>query len=515
MGSGGTSARSGRGGDGVVVLAQRVSFSQFPEPQPDACFLHSRRHDAHAGLSDELLTDSIRRSAAWQDVMVPTLRDWDRRRRLAKDGVSLRRGPAPMYSAEELETAELFRRVMGAETYKATCERLSAYRSTRARKLLHFDRQRQEIRRGEPFTFPGVPSEAAMSRYRRQMGDDARAELWGRFLARLRRDYAALSSDDSSRTLYADGTHIRVAGSCRILNRRTREIVNADQYTVRGGGYVPVYHSGSKGGHGFNLMTMVDDRGVPVAHVVDRINEAESHLTKRVVEQWAAEVRPHYPTDTVRVLSADAACGGAHVRAACRRAGIIENVHAVSHGSAPRSRKRAKQFDRKRIGLDGTKDWQLNGHRELVSSCGCETPTLARSAWLDRHGRARVRIKGVCSTCGSTYTLTSGRKRRAKRPDRLVRKDFWDRDEQMDLAAGNPFTFNDPLAARLGTQRWSRDEGFHGVLAVRYKLNRKRRRYRSRRQAELESNIVFSIMTCLSVIGRQHEAAADAASLAA
>jgi hypothetical protein len=493
-----------------VVLAQRVSYAQFPQPQQGVRFLASRRFEAHAKLSDELIVASIRRSRPWQEVMVPVLQQWGERRCRTKDGSRLKPGPAPRYSPEELETMELFRRVMGAETYRAACERMSSFRARRARKMLGFDEPRHVVRHGEELTHPGVPSEAVMSKYRREIGNEAREALWGSFLARLRSDYASMSADQSSRILYGDGTHIRIAGTCPIYDRKTGELVNEPRVSVWDGGFVPVYNGGRKGGHGFNLMTLVDDRGVPLSHTVEKINTGEPEMAEAVIADWASNVRPHSPTDVVRVFSGDGALSSPHVRIACRQAGIIENLHAVSHGDQPKSKKRATQFDRMRYAIHGTADWKLNGHRELVSVCGCGTPTQARQAWLDRKGRAHTRIKATCSTCGSTISLSSGKKRRAKNPDRIVEKSYLDDPAKVDWAAGNPLTFNDPMAAAYGTSRWTRDEGFHGALSSKYKLNKAGRRFRSRKQVELETNIVYSVLLSLAIWGREYEAGADA-----
>jgi len=508
---------------GAVALSQRLRFGQFPEPQDGLRFLTSRRHEAHAKKSDGDITAAIRESEQWQEVMVPVLEQWAERRRRTKDGSRLKPGPAPMYSPEEFEVMELYRRVMGATSYRATVERLSGFGTHRDRRLLGFDQERQAIRRGEPITFPGVPSETAMSKYRSDIGDDEREELWSRFLTRLRRDYAALSDDDASRIFHLDGTHVRVQGQAPIVDPNTGEVVNdginprtgRPAITVPDGGYIPPFRKGTKGGHGFTLVPLLDNRGVPVAHAVERIHEAEKDIAVNVISSWAAELRPHYPTNVVRVLSADSGLNSPRVRIACRNAGIIENLHPVSHGDAPESRRRADDYDRMRWGIAGTDAFKLNGHRELVPMCGCGTPTIARQAWIGKLGKAYTRLKGTCSTCGETVTLTSGRKRRAQNPDSVVRKSYRDPELSADLAAGNPLTYNDPMSLQYGAARFSRGEGWNGALARRYKLNNKRRRFRSRRQVELETNIVFSIMVSLAIAGREHEAGAVQQQLAA
>lgn len=105
------------------------------------------------------------------------------------------------------------------------------------------------------------------------------------------------------------------------------------------------------------------------------------------------------------------------MRLACRAAGLIENIHGVSHGKQDKSTKRAAKFTDFDWAIQGYANWTVNGHREL--SCSCGNGTQGCTAWLDEDGTARVDLRGRCGTCGS-ITLLRGQWRRAKSPDRYV-----------------------------------------------------------------------------------------------
>jgi hypothetical protein len=201
----------------------------------------------------------------------------------------------------------------------------------------------------------------------------------------------------------------------------------------------------------------------------------------------------------------------------CRKAGMIENIHPVSHGSKSTSRRRAKTYNRKRIAIEGRPGWALNYHRELVPLCGCGRASQERHAWLDRHGVAHARLKGRCEQCGSSVTLKSGRWRRNTDRDdpNVYKRTFRDPEDRIDFLAGNPLTFNDPSAKTYGLARFVRNEGLNGMLASHYKLNGKPRRWRSRRQVRTEMNIVFSILVSLAIHAHAATAVQDPASTAA
>ena len=68
------------------------------------------------------------------------------------------------------------------------------------------------------------------------------------------------------------------------------------------------------------------------------------------------------------------------------------------------------------------------------------------------------------------------------------------------------------LLAMTVIDRFGRNEGFHGQLATCYGLNKGKRWFRTKLQAELDTNLVFSIICWLSYDGlrweRRHSAAA-------
>lgn len=406
---------------------------------------------------------------------------------------------------------ELYRRVVGVTSTADAFHHLARFEAARDRELLGFDRQRFRPRRGQPWRHrqPGIPSESTMSKYRLELGEEFRERLWAALLLRVRREYVALSDSDDSRVLFMDGTDIKIQGVAPIVNRNGELCNNPAQITVPDAGFRRRFRV-SKGGHGFNAVILTDSFGVPLADDLDRIQRDERKLAVRVLADWNESIRPAYPRDDVRVIAADSGFGGVRVRRACRQAGLIENIHPVSHGSKSTSRRRAKSYNRKRLRIEDRAGWALNLHRELVPLCGCGRASQERHAWLDRHGVAHTRLKGRCEQCGSNVTLKSGRWRRnTDREDpKVYKRTFHDPEDRTDFLAGNPLTFNDPAAKAYGLARFVRNEGFNGMLASHYKLNGKPRRWRSRRQVRTEMNIVFSILVSLAIQARSAEASA-------
>lgn|GEM_PF-1245786 len=484
----------------VTVTAKRLHFKRFPEPREVVEFPYTFERPLHKERSYGQMTRSILDSPIWAETMIPELDRWADERRLRSNGK--RKTMAPKYSPHEMEAAELYRRVAGIATYKGTRDLLGGDRGRADRLLLKFDVPRQEPTRGNPVNFrtPGVPSEAAMSKYRRDVGDKRRAELWGRFLARLREVWTEEAGPEA-RIGHLDGFNMPIEGVCPIMDRHTGEVVNADRITVPDGGYQGRFNNGTKGGHGFNNVAWWDDLGVPLAHRVVPMHHSESKTAAHVLDDFHRHLGPLRKSVGVGVGSADAAFSSGPVRQAMRRAGFVDNVHDASHGTKPESLQKAKASDGKKWEIQGYPNWHVNGHREL--SCACGHGTQERDAWRDADGTARVRLKGRCKDCGS-ITLLSGRWRYARNPSRFVPMLPGDPADAADLTLGNPLTFRDRMAARYGKKRWVRGEGAHGILKSHYKLNT-RRRYRSKAAVELETNIVFAVIVSLAIQQREHE----------
>lgn len=482
------------------ATAKRLHFRRFPEPQAVVEFPYALERPLHRSRTYGEITRSFLDGPVWAEVMTPELDLWAAERELRPNGK--RKTMAPKFTPHEMEAAEMFRRVAGVTSYKAGRDLLAGDRHRGDRVLLGFDVPRQAPTRGNPLNFrtAGVPSEAAMSKYRTDIGDARRAELWGRFLARLREVWMAEAGREA-RIGHLDGFNMPIEGVCPKMDRKTGEIVNAELITVRDGGYQPSFNNGTKGGHGFNNVAFWDDLGVPLAHRVVPMHVSESATAVHVLNDFRRHLGPLRELLGVGVGSADAAFASGPVREAMRRAGFVDNIHEVSHGDKVESHKRAKEYDGRVRPIQGYPNWHVNGHRELV--CACGHGTQERDAWRDPDGTARVRVKGRCTNCGS-ITLLSGRWRAARNPARFVPMLPGDPTSAADLPLGNPLTYRDRMAARYGKKRWVRGEGAHGVLKSHYKLNA-RRRYRSKAAVELETNMVFAVIVSLAIQQREHE----------
>ncbi|WP_445151164.1 transposase [Baekduia sp. Peel2402] len=432
--------------------------------------------------------------------MTPELDVWEEELRRRPNGS--RKTSAPLYSPHELEAMEAWRRIVGVTTAKDARTLLCSDLHAADREALGFTTARKVPTRGNPdrFRMAGVPSEATMSRYRTRVGYQRRADLWARFLARLREDWVA-GSGDEARIAHLDGFNMPIQGLAPVIARKTGEVVNADAITVPDAGYQSPYNNGRKGGHGFNNVCVWDGLGVPIAHRLVPMQHAENRTAVTVLDDLHERLGGLRERFAVGVLSADAAFASGDVRRAARRAGYVENIHEVSHGDKPESFKRAQQYAGRNVPIQGYDNWFVNGHRELA--CACGQGTQERDAWREPDGTARVRLKGRCVNCGSA-SLLSGRWRRALNPTRFVPMLPGDGDEHADLALGNPLTYNDRMANEYGRQRFGRGESPHGILKTKYKLNT-RRRYRSRAEVELETNLVFALIVSLAIQNREHE----------
>ena len=452
---------------------------------------------------------------AWQEVMEPrldlmqTMREWNGGRRTP--------GPKSGYTTHTWEAVEAFRRIVGASSYSQTRVVLTSDKGRHAREVLELLEARMAPTRGNPdrFSMPGVPSEAARSKYVRQVGNEARLAAWTDLLHRLRADYVA-GAGEELRVVYIDGTHIRVRGTCPVYHPTTKELVNGERtnprtgeripsrITVPDGGYMKPWHHGKKGGHGFTAIVLCDEVGVPLAHRVAALPGDERGLGAECLHEYAERLRPHNRhAHLPGVVIGDSGFTGSRFRLAARQAGFIENVHGVSHGRSPTTTQRAAQYSAARWHIDGHPGWYADGHREI--SCVCGQATFTRRAWVDDHGVAKTSVRGRCPQHG-TLNVTSGLWNRVQNPDgfELCNPGEY---EDADLAFGNPLTYDDPMASIYGADRFARGEGLNGQLWTGYGVNRDKTRFRSRPEVELEVTITFALLVSLALQHRNLTAA--------
>lgn len=282
--------------------------------------------------------------------------------------------------------------------------------------------------------------------------------------------------------------------------------MNDAKVTAPEAGYVPYSAGQDKSGHGWNLVSITSISGVPLAWTVVPLNASERDVGVEVTRELNERVISCLPR-RLSVLSADGAFATTELRAELRRAGIVENIHLVSHGDEPVSRDNAAKNDAKRIPIEGYKSWFTNGHRELV--CACGAGTMIKRLSLDRNGKAVVRSEGACRQCGS-ITITSGDWRRAQNPDRWVRINPQNRFEKPDLLMGNPLTFNDPNAKEYGRRCFGHHEGFHGALVSHFGLIKDKRWFRRLDEAKVATAMTFCVMHVVALEQRRRVRAAAA-----
>lgn len=462
---------------------RRIRFGTFPAPSDHVQVPYAKVRDLHAGATPGEITLRILRSEAWQKVMVPIL-----------DEIDDRRGPQSLYSAHELEAAILFQRTAGERGYKAARGLLAGDMHNDARALLGFDQPRGRKTRGNPLRWrrAGIPSEATLSRWRTKFfTHDQRAEAYAALVAELRQRIAPML-DHGARLLYLDGSKIETHYTAPKFKRRTGEIVNPTKITCPDAGFVPPSAGPDHSGHGWNAVVLMTEDGVPMAHRVVKLNEQERNAAVDVLGDFMREIEPLLPDD-VRVLTADGGFFSPRVQSAARATGCVENIHNASHATQPKTQRQVTKLARMRFKIQDYPNWHADGFRRI--HCACGQASIARRAWRDRDGRAQVRLEGSCENCGS-ISITSGRWRQAKNPNRYVR---CLPGEVGDLQFGNPLTYTDDMSGIYGKRRHGHQEGTFGhSLTQRFELVKGKRWFRRKAQADADTNLVFSVMLTLA-----------------
>lgn len=501
----------------------RVRFSgDLPRPiSGDVPYAKSRPE--LAGYSEAQITRDILDSAAWDEVMRPVLALLDRAR--ARPGKV-----QPLYTSEELETVMLYGRVCGLRTCREIRNRLAGDRGEEARRLLGFDRPRPVPGKKVVRLRSGIPSESTLSRH---CGERGRFVEHHRMLAYLELEQRLLDEHletpelrDEALVLDMDGTTINTHYSTHIYDSKTKQLVNGGlsergfpKITAPEAGYVsksdaPTDHSG----HGWNLISVTTQTGVPLAWRLVPLNQSEKATGHEIVRDELAQVVNRLGHRRLRVLTTDGAFTHPETRAACRELGIVENSQLASKSDVQVPQTKAKvsltnaeKRNKARIPIDGSPNWHTNGHRELMCRCG-HGRVVKRIKLGDRGkalGKAIVRAEGQCSNCGS-LTITSGDWRLAQNPAHWRRKSRFDPNGVTgpDLLMGNPLTFNDPVANEYGRRRFGHNEGFHGALASRFGLTEGKRWFRRTDQVRVEVAMTFCVMHAIALEQRRRVRAA-------
>ncbi len=491
---------NGTASSGKAAAKARVRWvSWLPKPQM-ALMPYSLSCPEVADYAPGQVTRDLIDSDAWREVMRPLFQEMDCQR-LERDR------EAPLYSSEELESVLLYQRVCGKITVKEGRGLLAGDepQALEARRFLGLDQPRNNGRcrgiKGKPVERrDGVPSEASLCRHKERFGEEPRAAAYEQLFARLRDEHVKMPEFQAEiRELAIDGSHLFVRRTAPIYDAKTGKLVNGDQVTLPDGGFAPKSMGEHKTGHGWNLVTLAPLSGVPLSYDLPKLPADEKGTGTKLIEEFIADVLPKLPAEQIGVLTCDSNFQSPHIRAAARRARLLENIHFASHGKSKESIRNAKTRNKKIFQIEGYPNWTANGHREIKCRCG---RWASKRCKILGNGSLSVRLEGQCPSCGS-ITVTSGDWRNAQNPDRFVRCMPDEEVEDREWALGNPLTYNNPEAKAYGVARFSRNENLHSILKTRFKVLEERRWLRNHAQARADVAIVYSIIHWISMEQRR------------
>jgi len=425
------------------------------------------------------------------------------------------------YSVTEIERVILYKAFTGTNTMMEVRKDLAGDRAE-ARRTLGFDFPRNEDRPGERETLDGVPSEATLCRHRQLFDPKERVEAYIALFKMLRDQHIIDFPDEMLEELRRqgiDGSKIEITGECPIYEKKkvgkkwkkTGKIVNEKRLTCRDGGYVAKGASPDKTGHGFNKVTMGTATKLAMVFDVTPLNRNEAEVAGELIAQYREEILPLLPERRLGVLTGDSAFAAKWLRKEIRSVGLIENAHNVSHADTPAVRKRLSRLRKERTKIEDHPNWFVDGLQQVICRCG----KIAAGDWdLDRTGQTTCRVYGSCSKCGS-ISITSERWRLSQNPKKYLRIDPKNKDEQPDLRLGNGLTYDSPMSAAYGAERWSRGEGLNSVMASRFGLTTGKRRYKTIQDARADVAATYALTHLLTMMQRKLEAAGAAPPLAA
>lgn len=362
-----------------------------------------------------------------------------------------------------------------------------------------------------------------------------RRDLYFRFFARWVEDYAKTAEGDkAAHALFMDGTSLLSYFKCLItddgvpMNDQPRErkrcrvkpvfddsgqmvwdgLLSEEQWEALkhqdpsfrrywahsgDGGYMAMDAGESRGGHGYNVVNVVDSVGMPLGFTAGKINTpGERALAVELLRDLDKALKNLPQDGKVRVLGADAGFTGYEVRNAIRDLGLLENIHTVSGSDEARSVEHdaRRQRNRRRIvhKSTGRETWLTDGHSNLFCECG--QGDVQKRFHRTADGRLTPRLEGQCANCGP-ITVTSGDwkytgkkwRHRSKHPG-----------GNAELQMGNPLTFTNPMSKALAKRRFAVHEGVHSTLSNRFGVLQGRQRVKYREDVELKMAMVFCAM---------------------
>jgi hypothetical protein len=494
----------GKAAEKAAEANRRLRYGPLPKPPETIEVPYADERPELASMSCGEKTAILANTQAFKDEIVPILDELDAKR-------ALRPGPAPSYTSLELELCLLYQHMCKLTSYRAARDRLAGDRAREARKLFGMTHARPLKGNRVQILRSGIPSEATISRHLQRFGHKRRKGAHMRLARRLRNEHFALFPEEmgeEARLLNMDGSPIKVHATCPIVDPKTGEIINANQVTCPEGGYMPPSAGVDKSGHGFSLLSITTNTGLPLASRVIRINDSESVVAADMLEREVKrELAGLLDPNKINHLTADGGFNSPAVRRRLHDLEIVGQIHRASHGDSQRSKDNAEKLNKMRLKIEGYPTWQANGHRELICDCG---QGRVSKRFARKNGKLTIRSEGECEACGS-ISITTGRWMEVKNYGGVKGQSAFRRCrpgeyERADLSFGNPLTFNDPMAEIYGHKRFGHGEGFHAMLATRWKLLKQKRWFYRAEQPETEAAIIFSIMHALAMEQRRRAA---------
>jgi hypothetical protein len=469
-----------------------MRWGKLPKPAQRADLYWGVKQRELENVTDAQLTALMISTPEFKEVVGRELEAIDHRNRT---GYGNNMGRPSRWTALQMESVLLYRRIAGLEGIKETRERLTC--DAEARLLLGLGEE--------------LPSLATFTRYIRQHFDEAkRSELHLELDRRLRQRVCQLPGfDTEARILGMDGSQHGTRYTAPIpevdeKGKTTGKIVNGHiaagepgAITAETAGYVGGNHP--KSGKGWQLLGLFTEHGTPVAWDISPLNEGETIAAERVLTSYEKEVLPHRGSKDPSVCTADAGFNSFGLRNRLQNLGIVPNIHKASHKTVPgleyEQTENASKLDRAWCPFDHPSkqhyaNWMANGHGEIRCSCG---DGVIKSEYPIRQKGVVPVTKGACSKCGNA-TFTSGQWRKSSDGKRWVR---CYRSDVADPTIGNPLTFNNVLSREYGKDRFGFGESVHATIERRLGLLKDKSWMRDITQVKTEFAIAFSAVSVL------------------
>lgn len=469
---------------------RRLRYGPLPLPAERADLYWGVSQPELQGLTDGQVTALLMAAPEFEQVLGPKLEEIDARSRTVRGKTSL--GRPTRWSARQLESVLLYRRVAGVSQVKEALRRLTCDPSALA--LLGLGKR--------------LPSEPTLTRYQRQHFDpDERADLYRELDRQLRQRVIRLPGfEREAQVLGMDGSQHGTRYTPPIPERGrdgkpTGNLIN---------GHIPAGEPGAitapdagfvggnnpKSGKGWQFIGLFSEHGTLLAWEVSPLNESERETAARVLENYEREVLPVRDPSLFSVCTADGGFSSPEMRRQLQDLRIAPNIHKASHGSqSSAQRQKAKLAEQwapfYHPGKAHYSYWFANGHAEIC--CACGQGQTERVFQIGKNQALTIATKGKCKDCGNV-TITAGKWRRAKNPSRYVRAS---KAAEADPAIGNPLTFNDPISRKYGYGRFGWGESVHATLSHRFGLLDAKSRQRSIVEVITEFAITGSVISVL------------------